>query len=63
MAKVESSIDINDINLLSIVFGKLDENIGLIEKELDVSIKSKNDKVLICGDEEKVEDATLLLKI
>ena len=62
MAKVESSIDINDINLLSIVFGKLDENIGLIEKELDVSIKSKNDKVLICGDEEKVEDATLLLK-
>ena len=62
MAKVESSIDINDINLLSIIFGKLDENIGLIEKELDVSIKSKNDKVLICGDEEKVEDATLLLK-
>ena len=62
MAKVESSVDINDINLLSIVFGKLDENIGLIEKELDVSIKSKNDKVLICGDEEKVEDATLLLK-
>lgn len=62
MAKVESSIDINDINLLSIVFGKLDENIGLIEKELDVSIKSKNDKVIICGDEEKVEDATLLLK-
>ena len=62
MAKVESSIDINDINLLSIVFGKLDENIGLIEKELDVSIKSKNDKVIICGYEEKVEDATLLLK-
>ena len=62
MAKVESSIDINDINLLSIVFGKLDENIGLIEKELDVSIKSKNDKVIICGDEEKVEDSTLLLK-
>lgn len=59
---MESSIDINDINLLSIVYGKLDENIGLIEKELDVSIKSKNDKVIICGDEEKVEDATLLLK-
>lgn len=61
MAKVENSIDINDINLLSIVFGKLDENIGLIEKELDVSIKSKNDKVLIYGEEEKVEDACLLL--
>lgn len=61
MAKVENSIDINDINLLSIVFGKLDENIGLIEKELDVSIKSKNDKIFICGAEEKVEDASLLL--
>lgn len=61
MAKVENSIDINDINLLSIVFGKLDENIGLIEKELDVSIKSKNDKIFICGEEEKVEDASLLL--
>lgn len=61
MAKVENSIDINDINLLSIVFGKLDENIGLIEKKLDVSIKSKNDKIFICGEEEKVEDASLLL--
>lgn len=61
MAKVENSIDINDINLLSIVFGKLDENIGLIEKELDVSIKSKNDKIFICGEEEKIEDASLLL--
>lgn len=61
MAKVENSIYINDINLLSIVFGKLDENIGLIEKELDVSIKSKNDKIFICGEEEKVEDASLLL--
>lgn len=58
---MENSIDINDINLLSIVFGKLDENIGLIEKELDVSIKSKNDKIFICGEEEKVEDASLLL--
>ncbi|MGF0094969.1 PhoH family protein [Peptoniphilus sp. SGI.035] len=61
MAKVERSIDINDINLLSIVFGKLDENIGLIEKELDVFVKSKNDKVLICGEEERVEDALVLI--
>ncbi|MCI5642917.1 MAG: PhoH family protein [Peptoniphilus sp.] len=61
MAKVERSIDINDINLLSIVFGKLDENIGLIEKELDVFVKSKNDKVLIYGEEERVEDALVLI--
>lgn len=61
MAKVERSIDINDINLLSIVFGKLDENIGLIEKELDVFVKSKNDKVLIYGEEDRVEDALVLI--
>ena len=61
MAKVESSIDINDINLLSIVFGKLDENITLIEKELGVVIKSKNDKIFVSGEEEKVEDVIVLL--
>ena len=61
MAKVESSIDINDINLLSIIFGKLDENIGLVEKEMDVSIKSKNDKILVSGNEDRVEDAVVLL--
>ena len=61
MAKVESSIDINDINLLSIVFGKLDENITLIEKELGVAIKSKNDKIFVSGEEDKVEDVIVLL--
>lgn len=61
MAKVESSIDINDINLLSIVFGKLDENITLIEKELGVVIKSKNDKIFVSGEEEKVENVIVLL--
>lgn len=61
MAKVESSIDINDINLLSIIFGKLDENIGLVEKEMDVSIKSKNDKILVSGNEDRVEDVVVLL--
>lgn len=61
MAKVESSIDINDINLLSIVFGKLDENITLIEKELGVAIKSKNDRIFVSGEEDKVEDVIVLL--
>ena len=46
MAKMEKSIEINDINLMSIVFGKLDENINLIEKELALNIKSREIKFL-----------------
>ena len=50
MAKTESSIEINDISLLSVVFGKLDENINLVEGEFNVNIKSKDDKILIIGE-------------
>lgn len=62
MAKTESSIEINDISLLSVVFGKLDENINLVEGEFNVNIKSKDDKILIIGEEDPVCDVDLLLK-
>lgn len=58
---MEKSIEINDINLMSILFGKLDENIALIEKELGLSIKSKADKIFISGEEDAVEDGAVLL--
>lgn len=61
MTKMEKSIEINDINLMSILFGKLDENIALIEKELGLIIKSKADKIFISGEEDAVEDGTVLL--
>ena len=61
MAKMEKSIEINDINLMSILFGKLDENIALIEKELGLIIKSKADKIFISGEEDAVEDGAVLL--
>ena len=61
MTKMEKSIEINDINLMSILFGKLDENIALIEKELGLSIKSKADKIFISGEEDVVEDGAVLL--
>lgn len=61
MTKMEKSIDINDINLMSILFGKLDENIALIEKELGLIIKSKADKIFISGEEDAVEDGAVLL--
>ena len=61
MTKMEKSIEINDINLMSILFGKLDENIALIEKELGLSIKSKQDKIFISGEEDAVEDGAVLL--
>ncbi|KXA29624.1 putative PhoH-like protein [Peptoniphilus harei] len=58
---MEKSIEINDINLMSILFGKLDENIALIEKELGLIIKSKADKIFISGEEDAVEDGAVLL--
>ena len=61
MAKMEKSIEINDINLMSIVFGKLDENINLIEKELALNIKSRADKIFVSGEEDAVEDGIVLL--
>lgn len=61
MAKIEKSIEINDINLMSIVFGKLDENINLIEKELALNIKSRADKIFVSGEEDAVEDGIVLL--
>ena len=61
MTKMEKSIEINDINLMSILFGKLDENIALIEKELGLIIKSKADKIFISGEEDAVEDGAVLL--
>lgn len=61
MIKMEKSIEINDINLMSILFGKLDENIALIEKELGLIIKSKADKIFISGEEDAVEDGAVLL--
>lgn len=61
MTKMEKSIEINDINLMSILFGKLDENIALIEKELGLIIKSKADQIFISGEEDAVEDGAVLL--
>lgn len=61
MAKMEKSIEINDINLMSIVFGKLDENISLVEKELGLNVKSRDNKIIVSGEEDVVEDGYLLL--
>lgn len=62
MAKSQATIDIDDINLISVIFGKLDENINLIEKEMGVRIKSVDGRLIILGDEDKVEDSKILLE-
>ncbi len=62
MAKSQATIDIDDVNLISVIFGKLDENIDLIEKKMDVSIKSVDGKLIITGEEENASDAKILLE-
>lgn len=49
--KLEKQILIEDNQLISELFGKLDENIKIIEKELDVEIFLREGKIIIVGDE------------
>jgi len=50
----EGQLIINDIQSISILFGKLDENIRIIEDRLDVEITLRQDRVIITGDEVSV---------
>ena len=47
----EIYIDIDSLDTLRKLFGNLDENIRMIEKEFSVSIKPVEDKILVKGDE------------
>lgn len=49
--KHERQLIIEDIQLISILFGELDENIKVIEKKLGVKIALRQDKISIVGDE------------
>lgn len=48
--KQERQVFIEDNQLISILFGKLDENLKIIEKELDVEIVLREGKITIIGD-------------
>lgn len=62
MLKIKKIVEINNENIIPVLFGKLDENINLIENEFDVDIKLNSDNNLrIKGEEKDVEIVSKLL--
>ena len=55
----EHIITLNDVNYISELFGNMDENVKMLEKQYGVSITNHNEKVKITGDE---YDVSLALK-
>lgn len=51
----EKSIDIDNQQMISQIFGELDENIDLIKEKFDVSIMIRDGKIKIKGENEAIE--------
>lgn len=58
----QRQITIEDIQLISILFGELDENIKVIEERLNVKIALRQNKITIVGDEIAVTMAEELIE-
>lgn len=61
MGNIERSIDINNVNTEALIFGKLDENVKLIEESFNVKLRDRGGKILISGAQENVEETQLLI--
>ncbi len=57
MTGLEKSIIFENLEILGSIFGKLDENIKLIEKAFSVAVVNREDGVKISGEEENVQKA------
>ena len=61
MGNIERSIDINNVNTEALIFGKLDENVKLIEESFNVKLRDRGGKIVIFGAQENVEETQLLI--
>ncbi len=61
MGNIERSIDINNVNTEAFIFGKLDENVKLIEESFNVKLRDRGGKIVISGAQENVEETQLLI--
>ncbi len=61
MNKVEEELEIPSYYIAG-VFGQFDEHIKLIEKDLNVSVVLRNDKIKLTGEERRVSEAQRVLK-
>ncbi|MCT4632875.1 MAG: PhoH family protein [Firmicutes bacterium] len=61
MKDFDKKIKVESLEILHNLFGNLDENIIVIEKEFDVKISSRNSVINIIGDEENVNQVSRLI--
>lgn len=61
MKDFDKKIKVDSLELLHNVFGNLDENIIIMEKEFDVKISSRNSVINIIGDEDSVNKVSRLI--
>lgn len=61
MERTVRSIEVSDVNLQAKVFGKLDENMKLVERAFTVKIKLQQNHIVILGERRNVEDSEQLL--
>ncbi len=60
---MEKVLELESLDLLSNLFGHLDENIRRIESELKVSVTNRGEELKITGDTENVNDAVKVIEL
>lgn len=60
---INRQIEVSDGADLSALFGSFDENIKLLEKTLSVSVRARDNSLMISGEEENVEKASQVVNM
>lgn len=60
---INREIEVLETTDMAALFGSFDENIRLLEKSLSVSVKAKDNALLISGEEENVEKASQVINM
>ena len=58
----ERTISIDSLEQMTDIFGSFDENIGVLERELGVTVLNRNTELKIVGSEEKADRAVRVIK-
>jgi len=59
---VERTINIERLEQMTDIFGSFDENIGILERELGVTVLNRNTELKVVGDEERADRAVRVIE-
>lgn len=62
MIMVERTINIERLEQLTDIFGSFDENIGILEHELGVTVLNRNTELKVVGDEDRADRAVRVIE-